>query len=168
MSLRVRIMLTLAALLLLPAYSALAGAGASTNLQFSMNPAGGPPGTTVWVNGSGAVTGVPVHVMLVLSGDARSDTLAAVQADPRGDGSFQASVGVPKDLPNGRYAMRVEQRSTQGGVLQFAWLGFSAGTATVQEAGALRNSASTTVPTALAALLISMLLLGRRQPKVER
>jgi len=167
MSLRVRIMLTLAALLLLPAYSALAGPGASASLQFTIDPAGGPPGTTVRVTGSGAVTGIPVQVLLVPNGDAGSGAIAAVQADPGSDGAFRASLGVPVTLAHGRYAIRVEQRNTQGGILQFAWLGFSAGATMMPEAGALRNSASTTVPTALAALLVSMLLLGRRQTKAE-
>jgi hypothetical protein len=151
-------MLTLAALLLLPAYSALAGAGASASLQFTMNPAGGPPGTTVLVSGCGAVTGIPVQVLLAANGDAGSGAIALVQVDPAVDGTFQARLGVPASLADGRYAIRVEQRNTQGGILQFAWLGFNAGATLLPETGALRNASLTTVPTVLAALLASMLV----------
>ena len=169
MSLRLRIGLTLVALLLLPVYSAVAGFNASASLLFTISPAGGEPGTSVTVSGSGAVYGLPVQVMLATNGETGEGALAVVQVDPNVDGTFTASLTVPAGIAYGRYAVRAEQRDLAGSLIQYYWVSFQVGGAYLPPTGGL-SGVSLTISAVLAALLVSMLVLqgfrrvfGRRQ-----
>ncbi|MGC8877881.1 MAG: hypothetical protein ACP5R2_01490 [Anaerolineae bacterium] len=155
MSLTVRIVLTLAVLALLPAYSALAS-GEVTALTFTINPAGGPQGTPVTVSGQGAQVGLPVQVMLVTDGETGAGALALVQAMPDTNGNFTATLIVPAEAAAGRYAVRAEQRDAQGALVQYYWISFNVGPALVPVTGGWRGN-SLTLAGALAALLVGLI-----------
>jgi len=150
-------MLTLAALLLLPTYSVLAGS--DTTIRISISPTGGPPNTNIAVTGEGAEVGIPVQVKIVTDGDTGAGALSVVQVDPDSNGAFAVTIAVPSDVPDGEYAIRAEQRSAdaQGAVLQYYWVTFrvGTGTGTVLPVGGGPGS-SLTITEALAALLIGL------------
>jgi len=155
MSLKVRFLLTLAALLLLPAYSALAGEELNA-LSINISPTSGPQSTQIAVTGQGANPALPIQVMIVTNGDTGEGALTVVQVDPDASGNFAATVAVPVGATDGRYAVRAEQRSAQGGLLQFAWVGFSVGLILNPATGGLRET-SLTLTAILAALLVSLM-----------
>jgi hypothetical protein len=155
MSLTVRILLTLAVLLLLPAYAATAGAQGVT-MQISVTPSSGPPGTDIGVSGVGAQLGVPVQVILTTDGESGAGALAVVQVDPDASGRFAAVIRVPAGAVDGRYAVRAEQRNIQGGLLQYYWANFSVGPLLTGISGGLRE-VSLTLTAALAAILVGLM-----------
>lgn len=155
MSLKVRILLTLAALLLLPVYSAMAGEEL-TALRITISSASGPQGTQIAVTGQGAKVGVPVQVMIAANGDTGKGALAVVQVDPDAGGNFAATLTVPADAVDGRYAVRAEQRNPQGSLLQYSWIGYSVGPILNPATGGLRET-SLTLAAVLAALLVGLM-----------
>ena len=152
MSLRVRILLTVAALLLLPVYSATAGDDA-TPLRITISPMGGPHSSQITVAGLGAQVGVPVQVMITADGNAGEGALTAIQVDPAASGGFAAAITVPADATAGRYAVRAEQRNAQGAVLQYYWVGLRVGSVLNPATGALPETALT-----LTAILATLLM----------
>jgi len=155
MSLKLRVLLTLAVLALLPAYSALAS-GEVTALSFTINPTGGPQGTPITVSGQGAQVGLPVQVMLVVDGETGAGALALVQTMPDANGNFTATLTVPAEAAAGRYAVRAEQRNAQGGLVQYYWISFSVGPILSPVTGGLRGS-SLTLAGVLAAILVGLI-----------
>jgi len=156
MSIRMRILLTVLALMLLPAYSAVAGAE-GTALQININPISGPQGTNIAVTGTGAQVNLPVQVMLVIDGETGEGAVTVVQVDPDANGGFAANLVVPADLVDGRYALRAEQRTLQGSLLQYYWVTFTVGNVLIPETGGLPGT-TMTITAILAALLVSLLL----------
>jgi hypothetical protein len=155
MSLNVRILLTLAVLLLLPAYAATAGAEGIT-LRISISPSSGPQGTDIAVTGEGAQVGIPVQVMIASNGETGEGALAIVQVDPDASGRFAATIKVPPGAVDGRYAVRAEQRSAQGGLLQYYWASFGVGPVLSGISGGLRG-VSLTLTATLAAILVGLM-----------
>ena len=155
MSLKVRILLTLAVLLLLPAYAATVGAEGIT-LRINIAPSSGPQDTGIAVTGEGAQAGMPVQVMIAGNGETGDGALAVVQVDPDASGRFAATVTVPADAVDGRYAVRAEQRNAQGAVLQYYWAGFSVSPVLSPISGGLRE-VSLTLTSALAAILVGLM-----------
>lgn len=155
MSLRVMILVTLVAILLLPVSTALAGES-DTTLRITISPVNGDPGTDIGVTGEGAKTGIPVKVMIVANGDTGENPIVEVEADPADDGTFSATIVVPEDTADGRYAVRAEQRNAGGGLIHYWWVGFQVGGGEVllPETGTLPGT-SITVTAALAALLVA-------------
>lgn len=156
MSLRLRILLSVLVLMLLPGYAALAGAEGTT-LQISISPISGPGGTNIAVTGTGAESNLPVQVMLVTNGETGDGAVTVVQVDPDANGGFAANLVVPAATADGRYAVRAEQRSVQGSLLQYYWVSFTIGDVLIPETGAL-PSTTLTITAVLAALLVSGLL----------
>ena len=155
MFLKVRILLTLAALLLLPVYSAVAGEE-DVALRFTVSPASGPQSTPITVTGQGSLVGLPVQVMLATNGETGDGALTVVQVDPDASGSFSAALTVPADAVDGRYAVRAEQRDTQGTLLRYYWVGFSVGPILNPTTGGVRET-TLTLTAILAALLVGMM-----------
>ncbi|MCS7260935.1 MAG: hypothetical protein NZ765_09165 [Anaerolineae bacterium] len=155
MSLVVRIVLTLIVLALLPAYAVLAS-GEVTSLSFTINPAGGPQGTPITVNGQGAQVGLPVQVMLVTDGETGVGAMALVQVMPDANGNFSATLTVPAEATAGRYAVRAEQRNAQGALVHYYWISFHVGPALVPVTGGWQSS-SLTLAGVLAALLVGLI-----------
>jgi hypothetical protein len=155
MSLQVRILLTLAALVLLPVYSAVAS-GEVGAFQFTINPASGPQSTAITVTGQGALAGLPVQVMLAVNGETGDGALTVVQVDPDAGGNFSAVVVVPANTSDGRYAVRAEQRDIQGTLLRYYWAGFTVGPILNPTTGGLRET-SLALAAVLAALLVGMM-----------
>ena len=81
MSLRLVSVITLAAVLLLPASTAVAGGETETTLRISISPINGDPGTDISVTGEGAKAELPVKVMIVTNGDTGEGAIAEVEAD---------------------------------------------------------------------------------------
>ena len=81
MSLQVRILLTVLALLLLPVYSVVAGAE-ETAIRISISPTSGPVETSIAVTGVGANPDYPVQVMLAANGETGAGAVTVVQVDP--------------------------------------------------------------------------------------
>lgn len=158
MSLRVMVTLTLAAVLLLPVATALAGEG-ETTLRITISPVSGEPGTSIAVTGQGAKAGIPVKVMIVTNGDTGEGAIAEVQVDPAADGTFSATIKLPAGTADGSYAVRAEQRNKRGGLIHYWWVGFQvgSGSALLPVTGTLPGT-SITVTTALAALLVIALV----------
>ncbi len=156
MSLRVMLALTLAALLLLPI--ATVWAGGETTLRITISPISGDPGVSIAVTGQGAQAGLPVKVMLVTNGDTGEGSIADVSVNPAADGTFSATLVVPKDAQNGSYAVRAEQRKQNGSLIQFWWVGFNVGGggALLPVTGTLPGT-SIAFTTVLAALLVAAL-----------
>jgi len=153
MSARSLMVLTIAAVLLLPVSAALAGGEAT--LRISISPINGDPGTDIAVTGQGAQTGSSVAVMLVSNGDTGDGNIAQVQVDPAADGTFSATIKVPDNTTDGRYAVRAEQRTSEGSLIHFWWVGFQVGggDALLPVTGTLPGT-SITITAALAALLV--------------
>ncbi len=153
MSLRVMLALTLAALLLLPISTV--WAGGETTLRITISPISGDPGVSIAVTGQGAQAGLPVKVMLVTNGDTGEGSIADVSVNPAADGTFSATLVVPKDAQTGSYAVRAEQRKQNGSLIQFWWVGFSVGGggALLPVTGTLPGT-SIAFTTILAALLV--------------
>ena len=162
MSIRLRIVLTLVTLLLLPIYSSVAGAETGTTLRISVSPVSGPQETAVAVTGTGAQVGTPVQVMIASDGNTGAGALTVVQVDPDSSGNFAATIVVPADALDRRYAVRAEQRTAQGSLHQYYWATFTVGNVLIPETGGLQGT-SLTVTAVLAALLVaSMLFQGAR------
>ena len=156
MSMRLRIVLTLATLLLLPVYSSVAGAETGTSLRISVSPVSGPQETAIAVTGTGAQVSTPGQVMMASDGDTGAGALTVVQVDPDSSGNFAATIVVPADALDGRYAVRVEQRTAQGSLLQYYWASFSVGNVLIPETGGLQGT-YLTVTAVLAALLVALM-----------
>ena len=157
MSMRLRILLTLTTLLLLPVYSSVAGAETGTTLRISVSPVSGPQETAVAVTGTGAQVGTPVQVMIASDGNTGAGALTEVQVDPDSSGNFAATIVVPADALDGRRAVRAEQRTAQGSLHQYYWATFTVGNVLIPETGGLRGT-SLTVTAVLAALLVAWML----------
>ena len=158
MSMRLRILLTLATLLLLPVYSSVAGAETGTTLRISVSPVSGPQETAIAVIGTGAQVGTPVQVMIASDGNTGAGALTVVQVDPDSSGNFAATVVVPADALDGRHAVRAEQRTAQGALHQYYWATFTVGNVLIPETGGLRQGTSLTVTAVLAALVVALML----------
>ncbi len=156
MSMRLRIVLTLATLLLLPVYSSVAGAETGTTLRISISPVSGPQETAIAVTGAGAQVGTPVQVMIASDGNTGAGALTVVQVDPDSSGDFTATIVGPADALDGRYSVRVEQRTAQGSLLQYYWASFTVGNVLIPETGGLQGT-SLTVTAVLAALLVALM-----------
>ena len=157
MSMRLRILLTLATLLLLPAYSSVAGAETGTTLRISISPVSGPQETAIAVIGTGAQVGTPVQVMIASDGNTGAGELKVVQVDPDSNGDFAATIVVPADALDRRHAVRAEQRTAQGSLLQYNWTTFTVGNVLIPETGGLQGT-SLTVTAVLAALVVALML----------
>ncbi|MCS7259594.1 MAG: hypothetical protein NZ765_02265 [Anaerolineae bacterium] len=125
MSSWIRVVLIVMVLTLVPIYSALAQV---PTLQFTISPTSGAQGTPITVTGQGAQAGLPVQVMLVTDGDTGMGMLAQVQVEPDAAGNFTATLTVPADAREGRYAVRAEQRGTWG-LIHYYWTTFTIGPA---------------------------------------
>lgn len=158
MFLRVMVPLTLVAMLSLSVSPVFAGGEEETTLRITISPVSGDGGTSIAVTGQGAKTGIPVKVMIVTNGDTGEGAIADVQVDPAQDGTFPATIVVPKDTANGSYAVRAEQRNKNGGLIHYWWVGFQVGSggALLPVTGTLPGT-SIAVTTALAVLLVAAL-----------
>ncbi len=156
MSLRVVIAITLSAMLLLPASTAIAGGETETTLRITISPINGEPGTDIAVTGEGAKPEMPVKVMIVTNGDTGEGAIADVEVTPAGDGTFSTTIAVPENTADGNYAVRAEQRNQSGGLIQYWWVGFQVGggEALLPVTGTLPGT-SITITAALAALLVA-------------
>lgn len=155
MSLRLVSVITLAAVLLLPASTAVAGGETEATLRISISPINGDPGTDISVTGEGAKAELPVKVMIVTNGDTGEGAIAEVEADPADDGTFSTTINVPEGTADGSYAVRAEQRNEGGGLIHYWWVGFEVGggNALLPVTGTLPGT-TFTITAALAALLV--------------
>jgi len=163
---RLRILLTLATLLLLPAYASVAGAETGTTLRISVSPVSGPQETANAVTGTGAQMGTPVQVMIASDGNTGAGALTVVQVDPDSSGNFAATIVVPADALDGRRAVRAEQRTAQGSLHQYYWATFTVGNVLIPETGGLQGT-SLTVTAVLAALVVALMLFHGTRLAVE-
>lgn len=171
MSFGMRVLLILMALTLAPAYSALAQV---PTLQFTISPTSGVQGTPITVTGQGAQVGLPVQVMLVTDGDTGMGMLAQVQVEPDVGGNFVATLTVPSDAREGRYAVRAEQRGAWG-LIHYYWTTFTIGPAVIPVAPAVTPVATpvvvmpvtggqqenTPLPYAMLAVFLVLLIAGQ-------
>lgn len=159
MSVRSIVAITLAATLLLPVSTVLAGGGEETTLRITISPINGDPGTDIAVTGEGARTEVPVKIMIATNGDTGEGVIAEMEVDPADDGTFSATITVPDGTADGSYAVRAEQRNQGGGLIHYWWVGFQVGggSALLPVTGTLPGT-SITITAALAALLVMVLM----------
>jgi hypothetical protein len=119
----------LVGLVLLIGSPALAAQDTPLNMQISISPFRGEPGSEITVSGSGADPSLQVIVTLAPQVDSAAGALATVELTPAADGTFETTLTVPTDVPDGRYAVRAEQFTPQGLVLHYYWNMFSVSTA---------------------------------------
>jgi hypothetical protein len=120
----------LVGLVLLMGKPVLAGQGspdAPVSLRISISPLQGNPDTVINVTGSGADASLKVVVTLSPQADSAAGALATVEVTPAADGTFSTSLAVPAGTADGHYAVRAEQFSPRGNVLQYYWNSFIVG-----------------------------------------
>lgn len=121
--------LLLAATLLL-ARPVAAGQGspdAPVSLRISTSTLRGNPGDSVTVSGSGAVPGRTVFVSLSPQADSAAGAFVTTEVSPAANGTFSVGLTIPSNVPDGVYAVRAEQFSPTGAVLQYYWNAFTVG-----------------------------------------
>jgi hypothetical protein len=127
---RIGFSLLLLTIVLLIGGTVFAGEGdtdAAISLRIAITPFQGDPGTVVTVTGTGADPSLKVYVTLSPQADSAEDALASVEVDPAADGTFETTIAIPEDTPDGRYAIRAEQFTAKGGVLHYYWNAFTVG-----------------------------------------
>ncbi|MFQ5435405.1 MAG: hypothetical protein ACE5FD_11070 [Anaerolineae bacterium] len=127
---RVAFSIILLALVLLLGGTVYAGegdTGAAVSIRISITPVQGDPGAEITVTGTGADPTLAVFVTLSPQADSAEGALVTVEVNPADDGSFSATLTVPDDTPDGRYAVRAEQFAAGGNVLQYYWNAFTVG-----------------------------------------
>ena len=95
--------------------------------------------------------------MIASDGNTGAGALTAVQVDPDSNSNFAATIVVPADARDGRYSVRVEQRTAQGSLLQYYWASFTVGSVLIPETGGVQGT-SLTVTAVLAALVVALML----------
>ena len=127
---RVAFSIFLLMLALLVGQTAFAGGGdtePAVDIRIGITPTQGDPGTDITVTGTGADPARTVFVTLSPQADSAEGALATVEVQPESDGSFSATLTVPDDTPDGRYAVRAEQFADSGNPLQYYWNAFIVG-----------------------------------------
>ena len=159
------IALCLIGLVLLAVSPAMAGQGsgdAPVNLRLTSSAAQGNPGAQVTVSGSGADTQRNVVITLAPQADSAANALITEEVVPAADGTFSAVITLPSNAPDGVYALRAEQFTDQGFVLQYYWNTFTVGAGGsgpfLPVSGAVAEPPSGLVPALLALLLVAGLL----------
>jgi hypothetical protein len=155
----------LVSMMLLMGKPVLAGQGspdAPVNLRITITPLQGNPGAVISVSGSGADPALKVFVTLSPQADSATGALATVEATPASNGTFTASLTIPAGTTDGYYAVRAEQFSPRGSVLQYYWNGFIVGSGgagpLLPGAGGVPEPALPLVTTGLALLLVMGLI----------
>lgn len=154
MSLTFRILLTLVLLLLLPTFASVAGAR-DTNFQIAVNRFPDSSQPTLSVTGVGARADRPVDIQLVTFAEGPAPATPRVRVDPDGNGEFVAALSLPAYVVDGNHALRIEQHSADGRLLQSTHLALSADV----EVGT-PNGAESAPPAVIWAALLALLLPG--------
>jgi hypothetical protein len=161
------ITLLLLAVTLLAVQPVAAGQGspaAPVSLRLTTNTSQGDPGDSVTISGSGAVPGQIVFVTLSPQADSAAGALITEQAMPDANGTFSLALTIPATVPDGIYAIRAEQFTSTGLVLQYYWnaftVGAGAGGPLLPNSGAVINHASSN-GTIILGLVILLLMLSR-------
>ena len=158
--------ITLLALVFLLAGPVWASGEVATTLRITVSPAGGPVGTAITVNGTGAHPDKPVHVALATTGEGGAE-LAAVDVMPNADGTFQTSITIPTGTADGRYYIRAQQiNPATGGRIHYWYVGIFVGAVVpgLPTTGGVPSSSVSTTALAGGALLFFLFgaTLGRR------
>lgn len=101
--------------------------GAAVSIRVGITPLQGQVGTSISVSGTGANPALDVVVALSPQGDSSAGALATITAKPAADGTFSATLTVPANTADGRYAVRVEQLDSAGKLQQYSWNAFTVG-----------------------------------------
>jgi hypothetical protein len=144
----------------------LAGGGSSNPgvpNRISINPGQGDPGETIAVTGTGAKPGTKVTVSLSPGAETAEGALASVELDVGKDGTFSTNLTIPEDAEDGLYAIRAEQFTENGGVLQYYWnqvvIGDGGDGPLMPNSGGVFDQAASKGVSLVALLLIGVLLL---------
>lgn len=123
------VVLLLAATLLMvqPVAAGQGSPDAPVNLRITASALRGNPGDSVTVTGSGAVPGQSVFVSLSPQADSAAGAFITQEVIPAASGTFSVGLTIPANVPDGVYALRAEQFSPTGAVLQFYWNAFTVG-----------------------------------------
>lgn len=127
---RIIFSLFLLSLVLLMGSTVFAGdgnSGAAVSIRMAITPLQGEVGTSISVSGTGANPALDVIVALAPQADSSAGALASVTAKPAADGVFSATLTVPANTADGRYAVRVEQLDSAGKLQQYSWNAFTVG-----------------------------------------
>jgi hypothetical protein len=160
---RVRWILLLASLWFAVAPVALAGEGQDDfTIRIAIDKTMVSPGDAISVTGSGATADVTVNVLIVPDPTSGANDLTSVEVTPNTDGSFSASVTVPDATETGRYAVRAEQPTGNGALVdQYYWVGICVNECTGESFGAMRPDTGGSFATGtVASLILSTLLVG--------
>jgi len=127
------------------------------DLRVAINPFSGNVGTQIFVSGSGAYPDREVIVTLSPQPNTAAGALATITASAAKDGTFSATLSVPDGTPDGRYYVRGEQFTPNGGVLHYYYnefiVGILSGDALLPVTGSVLNTPFN-VTTTLALLLV--------------
>lgn len=127
---RIIFSLFLLSLVLLMGNTVFAGdgsSGAAVSIRMAITPLQGVAGTAISVSGTGADPALAVVVALAPQADSSAGALVATTVKPAADGTFSASLTVPANTADGRYAVRVEQLDSAGKLQQYYWNAFTVG-----------------------------------------
>ena len=130
------------------------------SLQLEVSPAGGQAGSSVTVTGSGADPNREVVITLSPQPHTADGALETVRLSTP-DGTFAVSLTIPAETPDGRYYIRGEQFTKNGGVLQYYYNEFivaAVSDALLPVTGTVPGTPFS-VTTALALLLVIMMAL---------
>ncbi len=100
---------------------------APVGLRITTSALRGNPGDSVTISGSGAVLGRTVFVTLSPQADSAAGAFITEEMAPAANGTFSLVLTIPTDVPDGIYAIRAEQFSSEGVVLQYYWNAFTVG-----------------------------------------
>jgi hypothetical protein len=145
----------------------LAGGGSSdapVDIRISINPTQGDPGESIAVTGTRAKPGSTVFISLSPGAETAEGALVTVEVDPAADGTFSTNLTIPADTEDGIYAIRAEQLSERGNVLQYYWNAVIVGNGgdgpLLPTSGGVIEAEANTGITTLALILIGLLMLG--------
>ena len=127
---QISIALLILATILLMVQPVSAGQGspdAPVGLRITTSALRGNPGDSVTISGSGAVLGRTVFVTLSPQADSAAGAFITEEVTPAANGTFSLVLTIPTDVPDGIYAIRAEQFSSEGVVLQYYWNAFTVG-----------------------------------------
>ncbi len=101
--------------------------GAPVSLRIAASSWQGNPGDSVTVSGSGAVPTQAVVVTMSPQADSAVGAFVTQTVTPAADGTFSVVLTIPAGVADGNYALRAEQFSPEGFVLQYYWNAFRVG-----------------------------------------
>ncbi len=163
-----RILLSLFLLLCVSmmAKAVFAGEGSTASevtIRLNITPRQGEAGTSITVTGSGAVPTQVVFITLSPNANTSFNALTSLEVPAAADGTFNAILTIPADIPDNLYYVRAEQFTETGSVAQYYWntftVGASVGAAFLPTTGRVLGTPVTM--TALLATVLTLAMIGR-------